>query len=268
MELSLSYKCPVTLLAPNDLKLIRSLSNTFVNKGITDIVLDPGTFPDEGLSVTLNNLTMIRRLAIEKRDGLFGFTMIGIPAIVWVRPAETREATIMKESYMASALIARYASILIMHSLDAWALLPPLVWRQSLYTDPRRPARVEPGLREIGKPNEISPVMITSNFAITYHTVSSDIESGKIDAWLLVVDTGGLAVQTAVAGKALTAEKVASLMRESGIENKVKHRKLIIPGLAAKLKGEIEELTGWEVLVGPIDSSGIPDFLRKEWKVF
>ncbi|MEM2228208.1 MAG: acetyl-CoA decarbonylase/synthase complex subunit gamma, partial [Candidatus Bathyarchaeia archaeon] len=96
-------------------------------------------------------------------------------------------------------------------------------------------------------------------------TVASDIEAGKINCYLLVVDTEGLSIESAIAGRKLTAEKIAETLKETGIENKVKHKTLIIPGRAARLSGEIEELTGWKVLVGPMDSSGIPKFIQEKW---
>jgi len=144
-------------------------------------------------------------------------------------------------------------------------LLPNMMLRLNIYTDPRKPVAVEPGLRVFGSPDGNSPVMLTTNFALTYYTVSSDIESAKLNAYLLVVDTEGIAVDSAVAGRKLTAEKVAEAIKTSGIESKVKHRKLIIPGKAARLSGEIEELSGWQVLVGPRDSSDIPKFLQEKW---
>jgi acetyl-CoA decarbonylase/synthase complex subunit gamma len=140
-----------------------------------------------------------------------------------------------------------------------------VILRQNIYTDPRKPVAVEPGLRTFGTPNENSPVMMTTNFALTYYTVASDIEASGVDSYLIVVDTEGIAVDSAVAGRKLTAEKVAEAIKESGVENMVKHRKLIIPGKAARLSGEIEQLSGWEVLVGPRDSSSIPAFLQEKW---
>jgi acetyl-CoA decarbonylase/synthase complex subunit gamma len=108
--------------------------------------------------------------------------------------------------------------------------------------------------------------MFTTNFALTYYTVAADIDNAKLNGYLLVVDTEGIAVDSAVAGRKLTAEKVAEALKASGIESKVKHRKLIIPGKAARLSGEIEELSGWQVLVGPRDSSEIPKFLQEKWQ--
>jgi acetyl-CoA decarbonylase/synthase complex subunit gamma len=121
-------------------------------------------------------------------------------------------------------------------------------------------------LKVFGSPDENSPVMFTTNFALTYYTVASDLDSAKVNTYLLVVDTEGIAVDSAVAGRKLTAEKVADALKTSGVENKVKHKKLIIPGKAARLSGEIEEQSGWQVLVGPRDSSDIPRFLQEKWQ--
>jgi len=265
-ELALKYKCPLAVFAPNDIKLLKSLVKTLLEYGVEDLVLDPGTFSSDGLADTLNNFTMIRRAACKYGDELLGFPLIGVPMTVWLEGEGLPEKVLKwRETYLAGMLIVRFADLLILHTADWWALLPNVILRQNIYTDPRKPVAVEPGLRTFGNPDENSPVMFTTNFALTYYTVASDIESGKIDCYLLVVDTEGIAVDSAVAGRKLTAEKVAEAIKESGIEQKVKHRKLIIPGKAARLSGEIEELTGWQVLVGPRDSSGIPKFIQEKW---
>ncbi|MGC9094303.1 MAG: acetyl-CoA decarbonylase/synthase complex subunit gamma [Candidatus Bathyarchaeia archaeon] len=267
VELSLSHNCPLTVFAPNDLKMLKSLAKTLIEYGVSDLVLDPGTFPDEGLADTLNNFTMLRRAACKRGDDVLGFPLLGVPMTVWMERGETPQDVVKwKEAYLTAMLIVRFADIVITHNVDGWALLPNVILRQNIYTDPRKPVAVEPGLKVFGTPDENSPVMFTTNFALTYYTVASDIESAKIDAYLLVVDTEGIAVDSAVAGRKLTAEKVAEAIKTSGIENKVKHRKLIIPGKAARLSGEIEELSGWQVLVGPRDSSDIPKFLQEKWQ--
>ncbi|MEM2263372.1 MAG: acetyl-CoA decarbonylase/synthase complex subunit gamma [Candidatus Bathyarchaeia archaeon] len=266
-ELALMYDCPLTVFAPGNLKLLRSLVKTLVEYGVQDLVLDPGTFVSEGLADTLNNFTMIRRAACKHGDELLGFPLMGVPMTVWLDSAGlAQEIVKWREAYLAAMLMVRFADILVMHSLDGWALLPNVVLRANIYTDPRKPVAVEPGLRVFGTPDENSPVMFTTNFALTYYTVASDLESAKINAYLLVVDTEGLAVDSSVAGRKLTAEKIAEALKASGLENKVKHRKLIIPGKAARLSGEIEELSGWQVIVGPRDSSEIPKFLQEKWQ--
>jgi acetyl-CoA decarbonylase/synthase complex subunit gamma len=265
-ELALMYDCPLAVFAPNDLTLLRSLVKTLIEYGVEDLVLDPGTFPSEGLVDTINNFTMIRRAGCKKGDDLLGYPLLGTPLVAWTASAGTPEVKAWKEAYVASMLINRYADIMIMHSTDGWVLLPTTVLRRNIYTDPRKPVAVEAGVRTLGNPNETSPVMITTNFALTYYTVAADIESAGVDSYLLVVDSEGTAVDSAVAGRKLTAETIAEAVKESKIEDKVKHKTLIIPGKAARLSGEIEELSGWQVFVGPQDSSGIPKFLQEKWK--
>ena len=240
---------------------MKALCKALIDAGAGELVLDPVTAP-ESLAATVERLILLRRVAVLAHDNLLGFPTMGVPASVWVRPEANDELTKMKEACVASALVARYASLLIMHSLDAWVTLPLFVWRGSLYSDPRKPSSVEPGLYRIGKPDESSPVLLTSNFALTYHIVSEDVKRSGIDSYLLVVDTGGFAVSSAVAGRRLTAQAVRDLLEATKMASMVKHRKLIIPGSAAKLKGEIEDLTGWEVIVGPPESGDIPRFLR------
>jgi acetyl-CoA decarbonylase/synthase complex subunit gamma len=266
-ELALMYNCPLAVFAPNDLKMLLSLTRTLLEYGVEDLVLDPGTFPSDGLADMLNDFTMIRRAACERGDELCGFPLIGVPMVTWTERGEAVDEIVKwREAYLASMLIVRFADIIIMHSVDGWSLLPSVILRQNIYTDPRKPVAVESGLKSFGTPEENSPVMFTTNFALTYYTVASDIESAKINAYLLVVDTEGTAVDSAVAGRKLTAEKIADAIKASGIENKVKHKKLIIPGKSARLSGEIEELSGWQVLVGPRDSSEIPKFLQEKWQ--
>ncbi len=134
-----------------------------------------------------------------------------------------------------------------------------------MYTDPRKPVAVEAGFKTFGEPNEQSPLLFTTNFALTYYTVAADIEAGGIDCYLMVVDTEGLSLESAVAGRKLTADKVGEALKEGNAEKLVKHKMLIIPGRAARISGEIEEASGWNVIVGPMDSSGIPKFVQVEW---
>ena len=265
-ELALMYKCPLVVSAPNDISLLRSMVKTMNEYGVTDLVLDPGTFPSEGLGDTINNFTMIRRAACTMGDELLGYPIIGTPIVAWTEPANSPTVNAWKEAYVASMLVTRYADLMIMHGTEGWALLPLTVLRQNLYTDPRKPVAVEPGLRTFGEPDENAPVLMTSNFALTYYTVAQDIESLGKPAYLLVVNSEGTAIDSGVAGRKLTAETVADAIKESKIEEKVKHRKLIIPGKAARISGEIEGLSNWQVLVGPRDSSGIAKFLQDKWK--
>jgi acetyl-CoA decarbonylase/synthase complex subunit gamma len=235
--------------------------------GVTDLVLDPGTFANDGLPDTINNFTMLRRAACKGGEELAGFPLLGVPMVAWVDKGDTAEDLIKwREAYLASMLIVRYADVMIIHGNDGWSLLPNAVLRQNIYTDPRKPVAVAPGLKVFGTPDENSPVFFTSNFALTYYTVASDLDTNKINAYLIVVETEGSAIDSGVAGRKLTAERVADAIKTSGIEGKVKHRKIIIPGKASRISGEIEELSGWKVQVGPRDSSEIPKYLIEKWQ--
>ncbi|MCW4014744.1 MAG: acetyl-CoA decarbonylase/synthase complex subunit gamma [Candidatus Bathyarchaeota archaeon] len=265
-ELALMYKCPLVVSAPNDISLLKSMVKTMNEYGLEDLVLDPGTFTSSGLGDTINNFTMIRRAACTMGDELLGYPTIGTPITAWTESTGSPTVKAWNEAYVASMLVTRFADLMIMHGTEGWALLPLTVLRQNIYTDPRKPVAVEAGLRTIGTPDEHSPVLMTSNFALTYYTVAQDIESSGNAAYLIVVDSEGTAIDSGVAGRKLTAETVADAIKESKLEEKVNHRKLIIPGKAARISGEIEELSNWQVLVGPRDSSGIAKFLQDTWK--
>ena len=247
--------------------LLRSLSKTLLECGIEDLLLDTGTFVSEGLSDTINNFTMIRRRACNGGDELLGSPLIGTPITAWTRRKEAKEDKAWQEAYIAAMLASRYADLLIMHSLDGRVQIPVIVWKFNVYTDPRKPVSVESGLKTFGSPNEDSPVLLTTNYALTYFTVESDIKKAGVDCYLIVVDTEGISVESSVAGRYLTAEVIVESVKESGITKKINHKYLVLPGLAARLSGETEEALGaeWRILVGPKDSSGIAEFLKNSW---
>jgi len=264
-ELSLSYAAPLAVFAPGDLGLLRSLVKTLREYGVNDLVLDPGTFAEEGLADTISNFTAIRAGACRNFDELFGYPLLGVPLTAWTGDEISEDVLKWREAITASMLLSRYADLLIMHSMDGWVLLPQLIWRFNIYTDPRKPVSVESGVKTFGRPGPDSPVLITTNYALTYFTVESDIKAANLDCYLVVVDTGGLSVESAVAGRYFTADSIAHALKSCNVAALVSHTALIIPGLAARLSGETEESTGWQILVGPKDSSGIPQFLREHW---
>jgi len=262
-ELALQYECPLTLFVPGDLEKMKQLSHTLRAKGLKDIVLDPGTFTGEGIGDTLDNFVMIRRLAVEERDDDFRFPILGIPALLRLNSDEDDVTKGIKEATIAATLMNKYADMIILNGSEIWELIPVLTLRQGLYTDPRKPQAVDPGLYEFGEVDENSPVLLTTNFSLTYYTVEGDLKSGKANCYVLVLETEGRAVDVSVAGGQFNGKAVADLIKDTGIEDKVKTRKLIIPGLGASVSGEIEDDTGWEVAVGPRDSSAVPDYLTK-----
>jgi acetyl-CoA decarbonylase/synthase complex subunit gamma len=264
-DLALAHNAPLAVFAPGDPALLRSLVRTLLSYGVHDLILDPGTFAEDGLAETLATFTAIRSAATRRFDELFGFPLLGVPLTVWTGGEISEDVLKWKEAATASMLLSRYADLLVMHSMDGWVLLPQLIWRFNLYTDPRKPVSVEAGVRTFGRPGRKSPVLITTNYALTYFTVESDIKAANLDCYLIVVDTGGLSVESAVAGRYFTADSITRALTEYAVGSLVDHTTLIIPGLSARLSGEAEEASGWKILVGPKDSSGIPQFLREHW---
>ncbi|MFX1369410.1 MAG: acetyl-CoA decarbonylase/synthase complex subunit gamma, partial [Promethearchaeota archaeon] len=268
-EIAAKHNLPLVAYAPGNLNNLATLVATLRAMGIEDIVLDPGTAGKAGLGATVDNFTMLRRAATLEENELAGYPLLATPISAWAdyREGEAPELTKWDEVLAGSSMIVRYADIIVLHSLDMWTNLPMTFLRSNLYTDPVKPVAVESGLMEFGSVGPDSPVMYTTNFALTYFTVESDIKQGAVDAYLVVVDTEGMSVQSAVAGRKLTAEKVAETLEEVGMADKVNHRILISPGMAARISGETEEASGWTVKVGPQDSSGIPKYLQEgKWK--
>jgi acetyl-CoA decarbonylase/synthase complex subunit gamma len=263
-ELALKYKCPVVASSPGDIQGLLDITTDLMNKGIEDIVLDIGTYPlGEKFGEMLENLAALRRLAIEDKVKEAGFPILGVPLVAWLTEKDPVKGGVA-EATLAASQSLKYCDALIIHSPEMWGILPLLTLRQNIYTDPRVPISVDAGVYTIGKPDENSPVLMTTNFALTYYTVASDLEASGVSCHLLVVDTEGLAVEPAMAGSKLTAGVVKDALSSSGAKGKVKHKTMIIPGMAARISGEIEEETGWEVKVGPIDSSRIQAFLDKD----
>ncbi len=217
--------------------------------GHKDIVIDSG---QRETSAVLADLTQLRRLAIKKKFRTFGY-----PVIAFTSEEEPRA-----EVLQASVYMAKYASLIVVATDDKAHLLPVLAWRQNIYTDPQKPIQVEAKLHEVGEVNDESPFYVTTNFSLTYYTVEGEVETSKVPSYILPVHTDGTSVLTAWAADKFTGEKIAEAIKASGIEDKVKHREVIIPGYVAVLSGKLQEASGWKVVVGPQEAAGIPGFVR------
>jgi acetyl-CoA decarbonylase/synthase complex subunit gamma len=249
-----TYQCPVGIKCAS-MDEAADLTVKLNQLGINDIVIDSGA---RTVRKVFEEQVMIRSTALVKKFRPLGFPTITFPVEMTGDP--------MKEAVIAAMLIAKYSGIVVLSDLQGESLFPLLVERLNLFTDPQRPLATTPGIYEIGGPNTNSPVLITSNFSLTYFIVSGEVENSRIPAWLLVMDTEGLSVMTAWAAGKFVADTIGAFVKKSGIADKVAHRKLIIPGYAAIEAGALEEeLPGWQIMVGPRDGAHIPAYL-KTWQ--
>lgn len=246
--------CPLVARA-SSLDELSVLTEKLTQLGVKDIVIDSGA---RKTKQALQDQVMIRRLALNKK-----FRPLGFPTIVLANEMTNDP---MQEALVAATFIAKYGGIIVLSDFQGETLYPLLVLRMNLYSDPQRPLATSEGIYDIGGPSDNSPVLVTSNFSLTYFIVSGEIENSRVPSYLLVKDTEGLSVMTAWAAGKFSADTIAPLVKKSGIADKVKHRKLIIPGYIASESGSLEEeLPGWQVLVGPREGAHIPTFL-KNWK--
>ncbi|MFH1566868.1 MAG: acetyl-CoA decarbonylase/synthase complex subunit gamma [Gemmatimonadota bacterium] len=238
--------------AGDSLDAVIAMTEKLVGMGLKDLVIDSGA---RQLQAVLRDQIAIRRAALSGKCKPLGFPTIALPCQMADEP--------LQETMIAAACIAKYAGLVVLSDLDGAGLFPLLLERLNIYTDPQRPMATSEGIYEIGGPDENSPVLITSNFSLSYFIVSGEIETSRVPTWLLVKDTEGLSVLTAWAAGKFVADEIAPFVQKCGIADKVKHRKLVIPGFAAQISGELEdELSGWEIIIGPREASHIPAFLK------
>ena len=219
-------------------------------QGVEDIVMDSGA---RKAGEIIRDNTLIRRAAIKK-----SFKPLGYPTITFA----VRDDSLLEALVVATG-IAKYSSIIVLSSIEKWKNLALFTLRQNIYTDPQVPMQVEQKVYDIGEPAKNAPLLITTNFSLTYFIVSGEVENSKIPTRLAVMDCEGLSVLTAWAAGKFTATKIAQFIKESGLESEIEHRELIIPGYVAILSGAIEDkLEGWKITVGPREANALPAFLK------
>jgi acetyl-CoA decarbonylase/synthase complex subunit gamma len=235
------------------------LTTKLKEAGLDEVVLDPGS---RKMQDAIRDQTLIRRAALKQNFRPLGYPTIGFPCFM------TKDR--MREMILAAMFVIKYPGVIVLSDIDASSLLPLLVQRLNIYTDPRIPMSVEEKIYEIGEPTAESPVLITSNWALTYFIVASEVEGSKVPSWLCVKDTEGLGVLTGWAAGKFAGDAIGAYVKKYSVESKVNHKRLVIPGKVARIKGELEEaLPGWEIIVGPREASEIPGYLPslvKQWK--
>ncbi|HWQ80268.1 MAG TPA: acetyl-CoA decarbonylase/synthase complex subunit gamma [Anaerovoracaceae bacterium] len=247
VELAKKYNCPLAVKGSgldSTAALVEKISPSY-----KELVIDTGT---RDLSQSLAEITQTRRLSIKKR-----FRPLGYPVIAFTASSDPRE-----EIMEASVYAAKYASIVVLKADEKSQLLPLMAQRMNLFTDPQKPSQVEPKVYAIGAATKDSPVYCTTNFSLTYYTVEGEISGSKIPSWIIACPTDGTSVLTAWAAGKFDGDKISAFMKEIKLEDVVNHRNVVIPGYVAVIKGALEEKSGWNVMVGPAEASGLPAFAK------
>jgi acetyl-CoA decarbonylase/synthase, CODH/ACS complex subunit gamma len=241
--LASQHKAPLAVIAPS-LEELAEMTEKIKAAGVEDLVLDH-TCRELGPSLTLN--TQMRRLALKKNFRALGYPTVSFP----------------KNTSGVAQSIAKYDGFIVLDKFAPEMAYPLLVLRQNIYTDPQKPIQVQPGLYEINKPKPEDPVLVTTNFSITYFSVANEVEGSGLPAWLLVTDAEGMSVLTAWAAGKFDAERIAKAVKTFNLADKVSRKRLVLPGHVAVLSGEVEgELPDWEVRVGPREAVDIKGFLK------
>lgn len=245
-----SHAAALAVIAPS-LDGLAELTEKVKSKGVEDMVLHPES---KSLGGSLALGTQIRRLALKKN-----FRPLGYPTITL-----TGDGDVARENVTAAQAIAKYAGFVVIDHFTPATVYPLLVLRQNIYTDPQKPIQVQPGIYELNSPKPESPVLVTTNFSITYFSVANEVEGSGLPAWLLVTDAEGMSVLTAWAAGKFDAERIAKAIKGFNVAEKVSRKRVVLPGHVAVLSGELEgELPDWEIRVGPREAVDIPAFMKQ-----
>jgi len=252
LAIAAEYKLPLAISAPT-LEELADFTVKAKEAGVDELLL---SWKGDSIADAVRFSTQVRRSALLHKFRPFGYPII----------SEFEYESDEIETVQIASAAVKYSGIVLMKGRQAWELMPNLTIIQDVFTDPQVPNTVEAKLYEIGNPDENSPVLYTTNFSLSYFSVAGEVERSKIPAFICVVDTEGLGVLNSWAGDKLSAEKIIQTLKDQNVAEKVKHRKLIIPGLLPVFRAEIEDLSEWkEVIIGPETSKEIPSFLNQIW---
>ncbi|MEJ2207622.1 MAG: acetyl-CoA decarbonylase/synthase complex subunit gamma [Anaerolineae bacterium] len=253
-NLAKGTKAVLAVRSKDGLDELADLTTKLGDAGVEDMILDPGS---RDLTTSLAQVTQLRRLALKKNFRPVGYPIITFPGEMASSPEE--------EVVVATQFIAKYAGIVVVDNFDPAVAYPLLTLRLNIYTDPQKPISVDPGIYEFNSPTADSPLLVTTNFSLTYFSVAGELDGGGMPAWLLICDAEGMSVLTAWAAGKFDAETIAKAVKTFDVGSKLNHKKITLPGHVSVLSGELEEeLPGWEIQVGPREAVDIPAYL-KSW---
>ena len=209
---------------------------------------------DSDFQNTKNLLITTRQKAILEKDEKFSS-----PMCVWI----TKNDDLINICARASYYICKYANMIVFEDFDESLFSTIVRLRQNIYTDPQKPLQVESDLYKFNNPNENSIIFLTTNFALTFFAVANELESLNIPSYLIVIPADGMSVLTAWSAEKFTANIVSKTIEKLNIREQIKNRQIIIPGLLAHTKDELQEIIpDFDFVVGTIEASAIREFVK------
>ncbi len=209
---------------------------------------------DSDFQNTKNLLITTRQKAILEKDEKFSS-----PMCVWI----TKNNDLINICARASYYICKYANMIVFEDFDESLFSTIVRLRQNIYTDPQKPLQVESDLYKFNNPNENSIIFLTTNFALTFFAVANELENLNIPSYLIVIPADGMSVLTAWSAEKFTANIVSKTLEKLNIREQIKTRRIIIPGLLAHTKDELQEIIpDFDFVVGTIEASAIREFVK------
>lgn len=203
---------------------------------------------------TKTELIKIRTRVIKEKDEKFS-----APVCVWMDSGDDVFTLCTKASFY----LCKYANMIVFESFDVEMYSTLLRLRENIFTDPQKSLQVESKLYEFNEPNENSIVFLTTNFALTFFAVANELESLDVPTYLIVIPADGMSVLTAWSAEKFTANIVLKTLDNLEIRDKIKTRKIIIPGLLAHMVDELNEtVPDFEFIVGTNEASDIAKFVQ------
>lgn len=242
-----------------DVVILKNNTSNFVPSGINFINYEdferlPFIFLEDDFSNTKEKLVEIRTKAILEKDETCSHP-------VCVRMKTTDE---LSQCARAAYYLCKYANILVFENFSESMISSLMALRQNIFTDPQKPLQVESKIYEFNNPDENSLIFMTTNFALTFFAVANELEGLNVPSYLIVTPADGMSVLTAWSAEKFTAKMVANTLKKWDFVNRVKNRKIIIPGLLAHMKEELEEeIKDFEIVVGTVEAYAIGDFVKE-----
>ena len=245
-----------------------------------DILVFTGKYKSEAIKSTPLNATSIEDFLklpidfIEDTNFQSTVSLLIKKRETAIKDKETQPVCVLLEDLdlkqvcaRASIYLCKYANMILFKNFDEALLYTLMTLRQNIFTDPQKPMQVEPKIYEFNNPDENSLIFITTNFALTFFAVAAELENLDEPSYLIVTPAEGMSVLTAWSAEKFTAKSVVRSIKQYDLTNKVINRKIIIPGLLAHMKSELEQELekanlNFEIVIGTIEAFKIKDFVK------